>query len=330
MRRLTADVRTAPCGSLLARRGTNPAQRARLLFEGARLLTGDGRPPIENSAFVVEGAHHSGRARGAFNAQARGATVVDLRGKTVMPAIIDAHSHLGYTDVRTGNTSSAHYTRDNLLDHLRRYAYYGIAATLSMGLDRGELPYELRAMPVDGTALFRTAGRGIAMPNAGPNASTGEDAAYGVTTESEGAAGCPRACCEESRLRQDLGGRQEQDGHAAAAVALSSDHRGSPHARAARDRARLLPCRREGAAARRYRRFRARHPRPRSGRRDHGALQGTSAGLRDPEPAGHAAIGRRSPVAERDAATVTDRGVEADRGDERSRGRGCSTCRHAA
>ena len=94
-----------------------------------------------------------------------------------MPALIDAHSHLGYTDVRTGDTSSAHYTRDNLLDHLRRYAYYGIAATLSMGLDRGELPYELRAMPADGAALFRTAGRGIAMPNAGPNAMYWRDAA---------------------------------------------------------------------------------------------------------------------------------------------------------
>ena len=41
-------------------------------------------------------------------------------------------------------------------------------------------------MPVDGTALFRTAGRGIAMPNAGPNALYWRDAPYGITTESEG------------------------------------------------------------------------------------------------------------------------------------------------
>ena len=48
-------------------------------------------------------------------------------------------------------TAAASYTRDNLLDHLRRYAYYGIAATASLGLDRGELPYELRATPTPGS-----------------------------------------------------------------------------------------------------------------------------------------------------------------------------------
>jgi imidazolonepropionase-like amidohydrolase len=146
---------------------------------------GDGRPPVENSAFLVEGSRITQvGTRGSLKRPA-GSTVVDLQGKTVMPALIDAHSHLGYTDVRTGDTSSTHYTRENLLDHLRRYAYYGIAATLSMGLDRGELPYELRAKPVDGTALFLTAGRGIAMPNAGPNALYWRDAPYGVTTEAE-------------------------------------------------------------------------------------------------------------------------------------------------
>ena len=225
---------------------------------------------IENSAFLVEGARITQVGRAARCAGQPASTVVDLQGKTVIPALVDAHSHLGYTDARTGDTSSTHYTRENLLDHLRRYAYYGIAATLSMGLDRGELPYELRAMPADGAALFLTAGRGIAMPNAGPNALYWRDAPVRRHDRERGAAGCPRAGGEESRLREDLGGRQEQDRHAAAAVALSPDHRGSARARAPRRRTRVLPCRREGAVARRHRRVRARDPRSRSGRRDHG------------------------------------------------------------
>ena len=156
---------------------------AAVLFEGARLIIGDGRGPIEDSAFLVEGSRITQvGARGRVRTP-QGATVVDLRGKTVMPALIDAHSHLGYTDVRTGDTAAAHYTRENLLDHLRRYAYFGIAATLSMGLDRDDLPYQLRAEPAADAALFLTAGRGIAMPNAGPNAAYWRDAAYGVTTE---------------------------------------------------------------------------------------------------------------------------------------------------
>ena len=156
-----------------------------LMFVGARLIAGDGQPPTENSAFVIEGPRITQVGTRASVRRPEGATVIDLAGKTVMPALVDAHSHLGYTDARTGDTSSTHYTRDNLIDHLRRYAYYGIAATLSLGLDRGELPYELRATPVDGAALFLTAGRGIAMPNAGPNAAYWRDAPYGVTTEAE-------------------------------------------------------------------------------------------------------------------------------------------------
>jgi imidazolonepropionase-like amidohydrolase len=155
------------------------------LFEGARLITGDGSAPIEDSAFVIENDRITRVGKKGEFERPAGAERVDLTGKTVMPAIVDAHSHLGYTDVKHNTTAAANFTRENLIDHLRRYAYYGIAATLSMGVDRGELSYELRANPVPGAALFRTAGRGIALPNAGPGAEYRKDAAYGVSTEDE-------------------------------------------------------------------------------------------------------------------------------------------------
>jgi imidazolonepropionase-like amidohydrolase len=156
-----------------------------IVFEGARLLTGERRPPIEDAVLVIDAGRITAVGPRTNVKAPAGAMTIDVRGKTIMPALVDAHSHLGYTDVRTGITSGASYTRDNLLDHLRRYAYYGVAATLSLGLDRGELPYELRAGPTPGAARFLTAGRGIAMPNAGPNAVYWRDAAFGVTTEGE-------------------------------------------------------------------------------------------------------------------------------------------------
>jgi imidazolonepropionase-like amidohydrolase len=185
MRAVAAIVALSALGTALA--AQNPVQGP-LLFEGARLITGENGAPVLDSAFLVEGTRITAVGRRGSIKIPAATTVVDLRGKTVIPALVDAHSHLGYTDVRTGTTSAASYTRDNLVDHLRRYAYYGIAATWSLGLDRGELPYELRATPAPGAALFRTAGRGIAMPNAGPNAAYWRDAAYGVTTEAEGRA----------------------------------------------------------------------------------------------------------------------------------------------
>jgi len=182
MRRLLLTAAAVVIASWLAAAQTRTGP---LVFEGARVLTGERRPPIEDGAIVVnDGRITAVGPRGTIKAPA-GAMVIDVRGKTIMPALVDAHSHLGYTDVRTGITSAASYTRDNLLDQLRRYAWFGIAATLSLGLDRGEIPYQLRASPPPGAALFLTAGRGIAMPNAGPNADYWKDAAYGVTTEAE-------------------------------------------------------------------------------------------------------------------------------------------------
>jgi imidazolonepropionase-like amidohydrolase len=171
--------------STQAAQRTSPPTEGAVLFEGARLIAGDGRAPTENSAFIVENGRFGQVGRKGTVTLPQGARRIDLTGKTVMPALIDLHSHLGYYDVKTMTNSAQNYTRANLVDQLNRYAYHGIAATLSLGLDRGELPFQLRAAPGVGTALFRTAGRGIAWPNAGPRADYWRDAPYGVKTEAE-------------------------------------------------------------------------------------------------------------------------------------------------
>src|SRR2546422_863107 len=126
--------------------GRAPAAQAggATVFEGARLIVGDGSAPIEDSAFVVQGDTITAAGpRGKVKVPA-GARRVSLAGKTVMPSLIDAHTHLGFTNVKTMTTSAATYTRENLLDHLERYAYYGIAATLSLGADAGDVAFQLR------------------------------------------------------------------------------------------------------------------------------------------------------------------------------------------
>jgi virginiamycin B lyase len=150
-------------------------------FEGARLITGDGRAPIEDAAFVVENGRFTQIGRkGALPAPA-GARRVDLTGKTVMPALVDAHVHLGY---RHGTTFTAeNYTSGNLLDELDRFSYYGVAAVLEAGTGRGIVPFQIREQAHSGARLL-TAGRGLAMPNAGPGVPM-RDAPYGVTTEAE-------------------------------------------------------------------------------------------------------------------------------------------------
>jgi imidazolonepropionase-like amidohydrolase len=164
---------------------STPEPGAAVLYEGARLITGSGAAPIEDSAFLVEnGEFRTIGKRGSIEAPA-GASRVDLKGKTVIPALADAHAHLGWTLLKENRTDTNTYSKENLTDHLRRYAYYGIAAVRNLGIDLGEAAYDLRAHPVPGAALLQTAGRGIAMPNAGPGQAYWRPVAYGVTTEAE-------------------------------------------------------------------------------------------------------------------------------------------------
>jgi imidazolonepropionase-like amidohydrolase len=177
------------CGLLLAAAVSAQApQRASkpILFEGGRLIVDARRPPIENASLLVDHGRivKAGR-KGDVKAPA-GAARVDLTGKTIVPALVDAHVHLGY---QVGlNFAAENFTRETLVDQLNRYAYSGVAAVLSLGTEPGDLPAQIRAEQTVGRlggALFLTAGRGIAAPNAGPGTPELKAAAYGVITEDD-------------------------------------------------------------------------------------------------------------------------------------------------
>jgi len=154
------------------------------VFEGARLIVGDGSA-IENAAFIVENGRFTVVGRNGQVMVPAGATRVDLSGKTVMPAIVDAHGHPGFVDAVTGQMSKANFTRENYIDHLQRYAYHGVAATISTGTDMGELAYKLRAETIPNAALIRTVGLGLAYPGSGPADSSRNDVPYAVTSVAE-------------------------------------------------------------------------------------------------------------------------------------------------
>ncbi len=160
------------------------AQQTPILFEGARLVNGDGSV-TENSAFVIEGGKFASVGKKGEVKAPAGATRVNLTGKTVIPALVDTHVHLGWYVVKTNQIGANTYTRENLIDNLQRVAYYGVAAVQSMGIDPGETGYRIRADPPPGTALFRMAGRGMAMPKAGPGRVYWQPIAYGVATDAE-------------------------------------------------------------------------------------------------------------------------------------------------
>jgi imidazolonepropionase-like amidohydrolase len=148
-------------------------------FEGARLIVGDGRTPIENAVIVVSDGRITQVGRAADVRVPAGAARVSLTGKTVMPAIIDTHTHLSTT-------------REALMDDLRRRAYWGVGAAMSLGTDAGDVALQVRAQSIPGAALLRTAGRGITAPEPGRS-----DVPYWVTSEA-----AARKAVEELSARQ--------------------------------------------------------------------------------------------------------------------------------
>ncbi len=136
------------------------------VYEGARLIVGDGRV-IDNAVFTVDDGKFGLVGPAAAVTVPAGGARVDLTGMTVMPAIIDAHTHLSTT-------------RDALLTDLRRRAAMGIGAALSLGMDAEGAPLEIRGENIPGIARYRSAGRGITAPEPGRT-----EAPHWVTTEDE-------------------------------------------------------------------------------------------------------------------------------------------------
>jgi imidazolonepropionase-like amidohydrolase len=179
-----------PCFLILAITivASTQARRSATWFEGARLIVGDKSPAIENSAFLVEGDSFTWVGKKGERKPPANATRVDLTGKTVIPALIDGHNHIGLVNEKDGTNKKANYTRENLIDQLQRYAYYGTAATMSMGLEADqELAYKLRDEVIPNAAKFLTVGKGIAATSmAGPTGEARLGIPYGAATAEEG------------------------------------------------------------------------------------------------------------------------------------------------
>jgi len=132
---------------------SNSASAQVTAFEGARVIVGDGRAPIDNATIIVNGARIQQVGPSTGVQVPAGATRVNLTGKTVMPMIVDTHVHL------TNN-------RDGLIRDLKQRAYYGISTVQSMGTNGFNL-LPVRGENIPGGARYLSAGRGITRPEPG-------------------------------------------------------------------------------------------------------------------------------------------------------------------
>jgi len=162
-----------------------PAAPPPIVLEGARLIDGTGRPPRDNAALVIEGDKIIAVGTAGKLARPKGARVIDVHGKTIIPGLISAHSHAGLV-AGTANSADA-YTREAVQAAAILYEQYGVTSFTTLGLNR-DLVYELRDQQRQGGApgaTIFTAGRGIGAPGSVPPQPVQPDQVYRAATADE-------------------------------------------------------------------------------------------------------------------------------------------------
>jgi imidazolonepropionase-like amidohydrolase len=154
-----------------------PLAAQTVLLRDVRLIDGTGAAPREHVSLLLR----DGRIEkiGETMIVPKGVPVSELSGKTVMPGLISAHSHLGLI-VDDAESSATGYTRENVTAQLKQFERYGVTTVMSLGLNR-DLVYELRAEQragrLGGATIF-TAGRGIGVPGGAPPLPAATDQIY--------------------------------------------------------------------------------------------------------------------------------------------------------
>ena len=88
-------------------------QAPKAVLTHVRIIDGTGAPAVEDQNVVIEAGKITAIEKGADVSAAEGATVLDLRGYTVMPGIVGMHNHLFY--IARPNLNSRRHSEPPLL-----------------------------------------------------------------------------------------------------------------------------------------------------------------------------------------------------------------------
>jgi imidazolonepropionase-like amidohydrolase len=158
-----------------------------VILHDARLIDGNGGVPRRHVDVIIEGERIAAIRSASASKTPRGATVIDLQGKTLLPGLISDHSHLGLVDGTQASGQNA--TPTNILRQLRQYQAYGVLTVMSLGLNQQsfyDLAPKVHTGELPGADMFG-ADRGFGEVDGAPPAAMGISDAqvYRPRTEQE-------------------------------------------------------------------------------------------------------------------------------------------------
>src|SRR5262245_28115934 len=105
-------------------------KNGRLTLVGGTLIDGSGRPPIENSIVIVKGNVIERVAQADASAPGPDEPVMDLRGKFILPGLIDSHVHIGTSG--GGLADPEEFKPATLQANLRTFLRFGVTTIMDM------------------------------------------------------------------------------------------------------------------------------------------------------------------------------------------------------
>ena len=91
---ITALVVTAAWLSPASIKAQQTALSQALVIVGGTLIDGTGKAPLEDAAIVIEGQRIKSIGKRSEAAIPKGSRIIDVKGKTILPGLIDGHCHL--------------------------------------------------------------------------------------------------------------------------------------------------------------------------------------------------------------------------------------------
>jgi len=174
------------------------SRNAPITILGAKLIDGKGADPIEDSVVVIEGTRIQAAGSRAETPVPKGGEIIDGTGKTVIPGLIDIHTHY-FGD------------RAEMERLLRAQLRFGVTTSRSIGADTEEhlaTIADARAGKLPAPRLY-TAGLGFTHPDGHPiqlpfvrRPPTIEEARAGVAELGAQKVDFIKMCCQRSRPRR--------------------------------------------------------------------------------------------------------------------------------
>lgn len=155
-----------------------------VVIQGAKIIDGTGKDPIAEGTIFIRGDKIQKVVSGSAKAP-KGAQAIDAHGKTVIPTLTSAHSHLGLIQGPVG--AAANMTEANVMRQMKHYAKHGVGTVMSLGTDY-DFIYGIRdkrnKKEIDG-AYILTAGHGFGVEKGVPPVAMGIDKAFRPATADE-------------------------------------------------------------------------------------------------------------------------------------------------